>query len=121
MLTARDACCYSHDSLGGERRCEMATYRAKRPSSRVSARSRILASAIDVSRLGYREARKRIGTITARNYLEAVLRRFEGDVAAAAAHAQLARERFYRLCRKHGLSPTDYRAVGTGSKRAREL
>ena len=67
-----------------------------------------------MSRLKYREARRKIGVAAERNYLEAVLRRFNGDVATAAAHAHLARESFYRLCRKHGLSPTEYRAIGTG-------
>lgn len=66
--------------------------------------------AVDVSHLSYREALGKMRTAAVRAYLEAVLRRFEGNVAAAAAHADLERESFYRLCRRHGLSPTDYRA-----------
>jgi len=42
---------------------------------------------------------------SARRYLQAVLRRFDGRVAEAAAHAQIERESFYRLLRKHGVRP----------------
>jgi two-component system, NtrC family, response regulator HydG len=39
-----------------------------------------------------------------KRYLEAVMRRFEGRVADAAAHAGVERESFYRLLRKHGVN-----------------
>ncbi|HEU4407780.1 MAG TPA: sigma-54 dependent transcriptional regulator [Polyangiaceae bacterium] len=45
-----------------------------------------------------------------RRYLEAVLRRFQGDVAASATHAGIERESFYRLMRRHGVSAEAFRA-----------
>jgi len=50
--------------------------------------------------------RARAGT----RYLQAVLRRSDGNVAQAAAHAGVERESFYRLLRKHGVDPADFRA-----------
>jgi two-component system response regulator HydG len=38
-----------------------------------------------------------------RRYLEAVLRKFDGQVAGAAAHAGVERESFYRLMRRFGV------------------
>lgn len=46
---------------------------------------------------------------TGRLYLRAVLRRYEGNVAEAARHADVERESFYRLLRKHGVDPMDFR------------
>ncbi len=46
----------------------------------------------------------------ARRYLEAVLRRFDGQVAEAASHAGVERESFYRLLRKHGVDATEFRS-----------
>lgn len=46
---------------------------------------------------------------TGRRYLQAVLRRFDGQIAQAAAHAGVERESFYRLLRKHGVDPADFR------------
>ena len=40
-----------------------------------------------------------------RRYLQAVLDRYAGRVAEAAAHAGIERESFYRLLRKHGIHP----------------
>jgi two-component system response regulator HydG len=45
----------------------------------------------------------------ARGYLEAVLRRFDGQVAEAAAHAGVERESFYRLLRKYGVDAAAFR------------
>ncbi|MBW1686239.1 MAG: sigma-54-dependent Fis family transcriptional regulator, partial [Deltaproteobacteria bacterium] len=42
---------------------------------------------------------------TARSYLEEVLRRCEGRVSEAAAHAGVERESFYRLLRRFGVEP----------------
>jgi two-component system response regulator HydG len=42
---------------------------------------------------------------TARSYLEEVLRRYEGRVSEAAAHAGVERESFYRLLRRFGVEP----------------
>jgi two-component system, NtrC family, response regulator HydG len=42
-------------------------------------------------------------------YIESVLRRFEGDVGAAAAHAGIERESLYRLMRRYGLSAQSFR------------
>lgn len=44
-----------------------------------------------------------------RRYLEIVMRKFSGDVAAAADHAMIERESFYRLLRRYGLSPSSFR------------
>lgn len=44
-----------------------------------------------------------------RAYLESVLARFFGNVPAAASHAGIERESFYRLLRKHGLRAEAYR------------
>ena len=44
-----------------------------------------------------------------REYLTDLLRRFEGDVSSAAKHAQLPRGTFYRLLKKHVLTPEDFR------------
>jgi len=45
----------------------------------------------------------------ARGYLEAVLRRFDGQIAEAAAHAGVERESFYRLLRKYGIDAAAFR------------
>jgi two-component system response regulator HydG len=42
---------------------------------------------------------------TGRQYLQAILKRYGGRVADAAAHAGVERESFYRLLRKHGVNP----------------
>lgn len=42
---------------------------------------------------------------TGRQYLQALLKRYGGRVAEAAAHAGVERESFYRLLRKHGVNP----------------
>lgn len=44
-----------------------------------------------------------------KRYLEAVMRRFDGQVTEAAAHAGVERESFYRLLRKHGVDVTLFR------------
>ncbi|MBK8012777.1 MAG: sigma-54-dependent Fis family transcriptional regulator [Deltaproteobacteria bacterium] len=51
-----------------------------------------------------------------RRYFEALMRRFEGQVADAAQAAGVERESFYRLLRKHGVDPGAYRRPGGGSK-----
>jgi len=66
----------------------------------------------DLSELAYRDALERLRNEGVRRYLEALLRRFGGSVNAAAEHADVERESFYRLCRKHGLVPTDFRPEG---------
>jgi two-component system response regulator HydG len=70
----------------------------------------------ELGELPYREALERLRSGGVRRYLEAILRRFQGNVAAAAAHADVERESFYRLCRKHGVNPTDYRAEAPSKK-----
>jgi two-component system response regulator HydG len=68
------------------------------------------ASDVDLADLTYREAVDASREETNRRYLEAVLRRFQGDVVAAAAHAGVERESFYRLLRRCGLSAEEFRA-----------
>jgi two-component system response regulator HydG len=67
------------------------------------------AGELDLADLPYREAVETSRENTTRRYLEAVLTRFRGDVAAAAAHADIERESFYRLLRRSGLSADDFR------------
>jgi two-component system response regulator HydG len=67
------------------------------------------ASDVDLAQLSYREAVDASREETNRRYLEAVLRRFRGDVSAAATHAGVERESFYRLLRRCGLSADDFR------------
>ena len=44
-----------------------------------------------------------------KKYLEALMRRFDGQVAEAAAQAGVERESFYRLLRKHGVDAAAFR------------
>ena len=67
------------------------------------------ASDLDLSQLSYRDAVDASREETNRRYLEAVLRRFRGDVVASATHAGMERESFYRLLRRCGLSAEDFR------------
>lgn len=62
-------------------------------------------AASDLADLSWQRALDQSRDETARRYLVAVLRRYQGRVDAAAAHAGVARESFYRLLRKHGVRP----------------
>lgn len=55
------------------------------------------------------EALERGRADVGRRYLEALLRRFDGQVAEAAAQAGVERESFYRLLRKHGVDAAAFR------------
>lgn len=57
----------------------------------------------------YRDALEAARKSASRRYLMAALRRFEGNVAAAAEHAGVERESFYRLLRRFGLSADAFR------------
>ncbi|MEQ8572015.1 MAG: sigma-54 dependent transcriptional regulator [Deltaproteobacteria bacterium] len=46
-----------------------------------------------------------------RRYLEALMRRFDGQVTEAAAQAGVERESFYRLLRKHGVDAAAFRSA----------
>lgn len=48
-----------------------------------------------------------------KRYLEAVMSRFAGRIAEAAAHAGVERESFYRLLRKHSVDTQQYRNGGS--------
>jgi two-component system response regulator HydG len=74
-------------------------------------------SDVDLADLSYREAVDASREETNRRYLEAVLRRFRGDVAAAATHAGIERESFYRLLRRCGIAAEDFRS-GSGRRGA---
>ena len=52
-----------------------------------------------------------------RRYLQALMRRFDGRVADAAAHAHVERESFYRLLRKHDVDAAMYRRRSTPPRR----
>ena len=62
--------------------------------------------------LSLREALAASRHVTSKRYVMAVLRRFRGDVAAAADHADIERESFYRLMRRYGLSASEFRKSG---------
>ena len=67
------------------------------------------ASDVDLAQLSYRDAVDASREETNRRYLEAVMRRFRGDVSKAATHAGVERESFYRLLRRCGISADDFR------------
>jgi DNA-binding NtrC family response regulator len=46
-----------------------------------------------------------------RLYLSHLLERFKGDMPEAAHEAGIKREALYRLCKKHGIKPADFRSV----------
>jgi two-component system response regulator HydG len=73
-------------------------------------------SNVDLAELSYREAVDASREETNRRYLEAVLRRFRGDVTDAAKHAGIERESFYRLLRRCGLSADGFRDGQGASK-----
>ena len=52
---------------------------------------------------------------TGKRYLEAVMRRFDGRVTEAAAHAGVERESFYRLLRRHRVDAGEFRPGGGGT------
>jgi two-component system response regulator HydG len=66
-------------------------------------------SSVDLATLSYRDAVERSRADSVKRYLQAILQRFDGNVVAAAEHADVERESFYRLCRRHGIDPADYR------------
>ncbi|XXX78237.1 sigma-54 dependent transcriptional regulator [Sorangium sp. So ce134] len=76
-------------------------------------------SDIDLAQLSYREAVDASREEMNRRYLEAVMRRFRGDVQRAAAHAGVERESFYRLLRRCGLSADDFREERRGPDSAK--
>ena len=52
---------------------------------------------------------KKSREIFEKKYLEELLIRYNGNAVEAAKHARVPRESFYRLCKKHGLIPSEYR------------
>jgi DNA-binding NtrC family response regulator len=65
---------------------------------------------------GYMGLKKSWANSFEREYLQAVLKKHEGNVSAAAREAKLDRSNFLRLLRRHGLKAAEYRKVGdTGS------
>ena len=65
--------------------------------------------------LSWSDALARGRAEVARRYLVALLKRFDGDVVKAAAQANVERESFYRLLRKHGIQPDGFRRDGRGT------
>ncbi|MCC7543081.1 MAG: sigma-54-dependent Fis family transcriptional regulator [Deltaproteobacteria bacterium] len=72
------------------------------------------AATADLSAVSYQDALEAGKEEATRRYLESVLRRFRGRVPDAARHSGIERESFYRLLRKHGLRPDDYRGEPDG-------
>lgn len=62
--------------------------------------------------LSLKEALGASRNMTSKRYVVGVLHRHGGDVVAAAAHAGIERESFYRLMRKYGLSASEFRKPG---------
>lgn len=88
--------------------------RTDRPSSFVAPsrrphRSTEPAHTVDLGSLSYRDALEHVRAEGITLYLQQLLQRFDGNVPDAAAHAEIERESFYRLCRRHGVDPADYR------------
>ncbi len=65
--------------------------------------------AIDLSAMSYTQALEAAREDATRRYVEAVLRRTQGRVVQAAEIAGIERESFYRLLRRYGISPEDFR------------
>lgn len=84
-------------------------------SAQAPASSRGTIETADLAGLTYREAAERTRAEGIRRYLEAILQRFGGNVSLAAAHADVERESFYRLCRRYGVLPTSFRGGGSDS------
>jgi two-component system response regulator HydG len=61
-------------------------------------------SRTDLSELSWQDAVEQGRLNVAQEYIEAVLKRHDGNVAKAAAHAGVERESFYRLMRRYGFS-----------------
>lgn len=61
------------------------------------------------SRHGFFQLREQHTAAFERQYLSQLLADFGGDVSRAAAEARIPRGTFYRLLKKHGLTPTDFR------------
>jgi two-component system response regulator HydG len=78
--------------------------------SKLSVRPPSVSSDEPLADLSLREALAASREATSRRYVIAVLRRFGGDVNAAAQHAGIERESFYRLLRRHAINPADARS-----------
>ena len=64
-------------------------------------------SGVDLAALSWNVALNEARASAARYYLEEVLRRHDGNVASAAAHAGVERESYYRLVRRFGAKLKD--------------
>ena len=67
------------------------------------------ASDSSLSTLTWSEAQEQGRREVARRYLKEVLRKYDGQVGEAAAHAGVERESFYRLLRRYGVQPDEHR------------
>lgn len=65
----------------------------------------------DLSKLDWAAALKQGRDNIARQYLQDVLKRFDGQVALAAAHSGVERESFYRLLRRYRVDPEAHRSL----------
>ena len=61
-----------------------------------------LGAGVDLAALSWNDALSEARASAARYYLEEVLRRHDGNVTEAAAHAGIERESYYRLLRRFG-------------------
>lgn len=77
-------------------------------------------SSLKLGTLTWAEAQHHGRRETARKYLSEVLRRHGGDVSAAATHAGVERESFYRLLRRYDVHPDEYRERGQGEDAGRD-
>jgi DNA-binding NtrC family response regulator len=72
-------------------------------------RSATAVPTVDLTALKWTAAIEKGREEVARRYLEEVLRKYEGRVSDAAAHAGVERESFYRLMRRFAVDPDAYR------------
>lgn len=66
--------------------------------------------ALDVASLSYREMLSVTRDRSTREYLSALLVKFDGHVPHAAVHAGVERESFYRLLKRYGITATKFRS-----------
>jgi two-component system response regulator HydG len=64
-----------------------------------------------LAELSWTQAQEQGRREVARRYLKEVLQRHGGQVGDAAAHAGVERESFYRLLRRYGIQPDEYRGA----------
>ncbi len=81
----------------------------RRAARRASGQPPEAPAARPLTSMTYREVLTEGRDRTTREYLVALLREFQGNVTQASERAQIERESFHRLMKKHGIRSEDYR------------